>query len=467
MLGSNLGNYRIVKQLGQGGMGAVYLAILESIERLVAIKVLHAHLAGSPEFVTRFLNEAKASNRVIHPGLVQITDYGQSSDGSLYIAMEYLAGELLSHRLMRQKGLLNIHPYIQYIQLIASALAAAHQSGIVHRDLKPDNIMIVSDPDMPDGERTKIMDFGIARLLTNALEFPGLNQLQTHLRTRNDVIMGTPSYMAPEQCRESRNADAKSDIYALGVILYQMLCGRLPFIGSSTGEILAQHIFAQPPDLRSLASHVPHDLSALVHQMLNKDPQGRPSAPEVKERLQQFEQRGAFVSRNGCGPTKGGFDKAGLEDQPQSRSAGSLWPAQAALSRSLWSSRRLVFGLTAGALFVFFIAFARSGANRAIVHWQARELPARPLEAEREKVEILVMTQPPGAQIISQSSGKVVGTTPWRGQQREGSAVGQLILRLSGYQDEALEVPMQKRDVIYQVHLQPVLRKGTRDDYSF
>ena len=212
MVGSQLGSYRLIRQLGDGGMGTVYEGLNEGIERHVAIKVLHPAFARDPEAVTRFVNEARAVNRIEHPSLVQIHEHNRLPDGTTYIVMELLQGETLAQRLSRQKGPLSASVASHIAWQVATALSAAHAKQIVHRDIKPSNLMLVPDPLGPDGERVKILDFGIAKLQTAHRD---------HV-TADRAVMGTPLYMSPEQCEEAGSVDGKSDVYSLGCILFEM-----------------------------------------------------------------------------------------------------------------------------------------------------------------------------------------------------------------------------------------------------
>ena len=270
-------------------MGTVYEGSQESIERRVAIKVLHPELAREPELVARFLNEARASNRVNHPGIVQVTDHGETTDGSVYIVMEYLVGEDLAALLRSQVNGIQLPEALRYARLLASALAAAHLRGVIHRDLKPANVMLVPDPDLPGQQRTKIMDFGIAKLAWTAPRMSKLSAVETHLKTREHTVMGTPSYMAPEQWRETKDVDAKADVYSLGVMLFQLVSGQLPFASAGAGELIAQHIFVTPPLLISLVPHAPAAVSELVATMLKKSAEERPSMAEVHATISAIE----------------------------------------------------------------------------------------------------------------------------------------------------------------------------------
>ena len=276
MAGSLIGQYRVLGKLGEGGMGIVFEAVHEAIERHVAIKVLHSEYAKDPEFAKRFVNEARAVNRVDHPGLVQISDYGQLADGAAYIVMEYIKGETLRGRLQRAGGRLPTADAVKLSLQLADCLAAAHAEGIVHRDLKPENIMIIRSPRRGEGERTKLLDFGIAKLFEDSRE---------HIKTRTNAVMGTPVYMSPEQCRGAGSVDHKSDVYSLGVMMYLMVAGQPPFSGEGFGEILGKHMYEDPPKLELLAKSTPTELVELVHRMLRKDKNQRPSMGDVAATL--------------------------------------------------------------------------------------------------------------------------------------------------------------------------------------
>jgi serine/threonine protein kinase len=272
-LPSRIGAYRVVRSLGEGGMGCVYEAVHEAIERRVAIKVLHPEYARNTEFTARFFNEARAVNRVEHPGLVQVSDYGQQADGTAFIVMEYLKGQSLASRVERSGGKLPPAEVIHYSWQIADSLAAAHAKDIVHRDLKPENVMLVPEPHMPGGERTKLLDFGIAKVVDQGTK--------PRVQTKTDQFMGTPMYMSPEQCEGAGRVDAKSDVYSIGVMMFEMLSGKLPFIADGPGKLLAMHLYVEPPVLKEIAPHVPEALADLVQKLLIKDREQRPSMAEV------------------------------------------------------------------------------------------------------------------------------------------------------------------------------------------
>ncbi len=273
--GSLVGSYRILALLAEGGMGAVYEGINESIERRVAIKVLLPDAAQKPEIVKRFFNEAWVSNRIDHPGLVQVHDQGTLADGTAYLVMELLKGETLEQRL--RQGPLDAENALKQCWQIAQALAAAHERDIIHRDVKPGNLMLVPDPLVPGGERVKILDWGIAKLETG--QRAGL--------TASHVVIGTPTYMSPEQCRGAAEVDPKTDVYALGVILFEMLAGRPPFVAETAIQLQGMHLFQNPPSLAQLVPSLPDSLIALVDSLLAKEKTDRPTMAELAQWISQ------------------------------------------------------------------------------------------------------------------------------------------------------------------------------------
>ena len=249
-----------------------------------AVKVLHARLGQDDATAARFLQEARLANRVKHPGIVAVYEFGQLPDGAPFLVMEYLEGEGLRTRLQRQ-GHLGRAEAMRLGRQLASAVAAAHEQGVVHRDLKPDNVMLVPDPEAPSGERVKILDFGLAKLLLTGEASTGAPH------TQEGAVLGTLSYMAPEQCRSDPQITGKANVYALGVMLYEMLAGRRPFVAEagSAAILWAQHQFQEPPPLEQQAPAVGKELATQVHAMLAKDPRSRPTMLEVAASLAALE----------------------------------------------------------------------------------------------------------------------------------------------------------------------------------
>jgi eukaryotic-like serine/threonine-protein kinase len=263
--GVQVGAYRLVQLIGEGGMGSVWLAEHTMLGRRAAVKLLHASFASRTDVVTRFFNEARAATQIADPGIVQIFDFGHAADGQAFIAMELLEGEALDHRLQRL-GRLQVQEAVRITRQVASSLGAAHARHIVHRDLKPENIYLVRDPEVPGGERAKILDFGIAKLIGDQ---------GNALKTQANAVMGTPVYMSPEQCRGSGGVDARSDVYSLGCVLFTLIAGTPPFAAEGPGELLVAHMTRPAPRVSTLAPHVPSNVDALIARCLDKDPAAR------------------------------------------------------------------------------------------------------------------------------------------------------------------------------------------------
>jgi eukaryotic-like serine/threonine-protein kinase len=274
VVGETIGSYRILSQLGAGAMGQVYLAEHRRLRRKVALKLLARELVDQPELLERFFLEARATSAIEHPGIVQIFDCDVDPTGRPYIVMEYLEGETLAAVLTR-RGPLPALTCARLARGVAEALEAAHAKGIVHRDIKPENMFVRSEP--PDS--IKLVDFGIAKLAGD------FQAGQVH-RTRAGALMGTPVYMSPEQCRDSASIDARTDIYSLGCVTFEMLTGRPPFNRDNLGDLVVAHLTEQPRDVREINASVPAALAELTRDLLRKDPAERPATMRaVADRL--------------------------------------------------------------------------------------------------------------------------------------------------------------------------------------
>ncbi len=263
---TTIGNFQLLRTLGEGGMGVVYEAQHMTMHRRAAIKVLRSELVRDPQAIRRFFNEARATNEVRHPGIVQIYDCGTAEDGSPWLIMELLEGETLSRRISRV-GAMPAADVIALGAQTASVLEAAHRAGIIHRDLKPDNLYVVQNQESEPGERVKVLDFGIAKLNGTAAS--------KSMHTQTGMLMGTPLYMSPEQCRGTGQVDARSDVYSFGLILYQMLSGELPFMSEGMGELFDMQMNRPAPPLASKVPGVNPALAAAIERALRKDPAER------------------------------------------------------------------------------------------------------------------------------------------------------------------------------------------------
>ena len=271
------GKYKIIDKLGEGGMGSVYRASQQPIERLVAVKVLLNKLVDDDMAVRRFDQEARAVSKMQHPNTVTIYDYGQTEDGRFYLVMEFLKGKTLTD-LLRSHGTLEPHLACHVIRQVCASLGEAHLTGIIHRDLKPDNIFLTTVGN--DENFVKVLDFGVAKLADNEA---GATLTQT------GMIFGTPKYMSPEQA-EGRPIDSRADIYAIGVVLYELLTGRPPFLADTAVALLLKHISAQPPEFSKIRSdlNVPKQLEQVTMKALSKNVDHRYSTvDELAEDLYQ------------------------------------------------------------------------------------------------------------------------------------------------------------------------------------
>jgi len=272
LIGTEVGRYRIERLLGEGGMGRVYVAVQPMIGSQVAIKILSDECARTPELLERFFAEARAVNLIRHEGIVNVLDMAMLPDGRPFIVMELIAGTTLGNALRSER--LPLGGLVQVTCEVLSALAAAHAIGIVHRDLKPDNVLVTGEG------HAKVLDFGIAKLA------PGL-QHGLSPRTQTGALLGTPHYMAPEQISGKGQVDARSDIYACGVMLYEAITGRRPFEGETLFDLMRAHLEQPPPSPRSLRPELPVAIEHVVLTAMAKRPEDRfQSATAMAQALQ-------------------------------------------------------------------------------------------------------------------------------------------------------------------------------------
>ena len=322
-VGQTIGNYLITAKLGEGGMGVVYLAEHPVIGRKVAMKAIHPELSRNPEVVSRFVTEAKSVNQIGNEHIVDIHDFGNTPDGEFYFIMEFLQGEALVDRIKRAAPMVPERA-LAIAGQVADALGASHQHGIIHRDLKPENIFLITKGHTPDF--VKVLDFGLAKLTQG--------EDKVSHKTRTGSVMGTPYYMSPEQCEGKANIDHRSDIYSLGVILFEMVTKNIPFGGEGYGEIIVKHITAPIPSPRALNPLLPYAIEAIILRALAK---------RRDERFQTMEEFGAALADpEAYAASAPLFDADGATSAPISvASAGGAAPAGRANSVV---SGQVVFG---------------------------------------------------------------------------------------------------------------------------
>lgn len=450
-------------------MGAVYCARHALINKKVAVKVLLPQFSNNEEIVSRFFNEAKATTMIDHPGIVELFDFGHLEDGSAYIVMEHLGGESMDARIERVKRL-PVAEAARIVQRIAGILSAAHRHGIVHRDLKPDNIFLVPDPGVTEGERPKVLDFGIAKLSGED------SSTGSSVRTRTGVVIGTPVYMSPEQCKGAGKVDHRADIYSLGCILFELLCGRPPFEGDGAGEILAAHIHVPPPDPRTIEPAVPLGLATLLFRSLAKDPSERiQSMDEFADALKKF---------SGSNRSEPGTVGMSIVEEPKSAQLSAVTPQavtpaitpQAVTPRAVvpttlgatagWVESDEVFptksrgglfiGLAVASLVLAVGGYSWlggssdkgkvKGSKAAASQLQAVAQPqapvpdaAPPKAAPVPTIRFDIRSEPEGAEVYS-SDGVLLGKAPWVHTRKKSEALLSFVLKYPGFHDKRISM---------------------------
>ncbi len=288
------GKYRILGKIGQGGMGSVYKALHLAFDELRALKVMSSELISDEIFVKRFKQEAIITRKLQHPNAVRVDDIDEAEDGRPFIVMEFIEGQSLKE-LIREAGPMPVSRVCAIIKQVAAGLAAAHALGMVHRDIKPDNVVLVQ---IPGGEQAKVLDFGVAKLKEARLGGGGLTL------TGTGVVVGTPQYMSPEQAMGKRGdeLDGRSDLYSLGIVMYQMLTGQLPFKADTTMEMLLAHMQRPPTPIRQLRSQleIPDGVANLVMRCLEKKRDLRPASAQAL--IEELEGMDREVAQPFAGP---------------------------------------------------------------------------------------------------------------------------------------------------------------------
>jgi serine/threonine-protein kinase len=443
LVNQTIGNYKVVRLLGEGGMGVVYLAQHPVIGRKVAIKLLHAVLARDPEIVARFFNEARAIHMISHENIVEILDFGQTGDGQPYFIMEYLEGESLSEMITR--GPMPAATVEAIGVQMCHALAAAHAKGIVHRDLKPHNVHIAVKQD--GALEVKILDFGVAKILSSPDD-------QQSVKTRTGSLMGTPLYMSPEQCKGAGVLDHRTDIYSLGVMLFEMLAGRPPFIAEGVGELFAKHMLEDPPSLTDFVPDAPPYMAAAIMRSLAKDPAARfPGMDDFRKAL-------VGEVKLAIPATSGG--RRSLNSQVMTISTKASTTLSSASSEIdedpiglPVQRKRWIWGVVGGGAAVaaaIFLLMPKSAPERASGAVATVDKPAAPAASTapppavtpplKKLVTLRFEAEPAGAHVYRKKDDKDMGVVPLEMQvPRETGKPGEAtsyVFRLPGYRDVAL-----------------------------
>jgi eukaryotic-like serine/threonine-protein kinase len=406
------GRYRIEAQIGEGGMGVVYRVTHIALNKTLALKLLRGEMAKDPEVVQRFMQEAQAATAIGHENIIDINDFGRLPDGTAYFVMEFLNGRPL-HDLIKRGGSLPVSDAVQILRQIAGALGAAHERGIVHRDLKPDNVFVLQRNELSNF--VKVLDFGIAKVGTTK------NKL-----TRTGMVFGTPHYMSPEQAA-GQAVDARTDIYALGVIMYEMFTGRVPFDADTFMGVLTKHMFEQPAPM--FGSDVERQLGAVEQitlRALEKKPENRyPSMQALLEDLDRVLGGGSPRALAGQRPSTEIADAL----EPRSKSELRIEQRLAETQPELPVARRWPYYVAGGlalasavALVLLLRAGGESVSSPALPAAGAPPLPAAPPSAAvsaplpyapappADNGTVSLQTEPSGAEIVIE--GAVVGHTP-------------------------------------------------------
>jgi len=452
LLNTTVGNYRVTKLLGEGGMGAVYLGEHPVIGRKVAIKVLHTALAADKDIVARFFNEARAIHLIGHPNIVEILDFGQTPDGQPYFIMEYLTGEALSEIVAR--GPIAPPEVAHFADQMCRALTAAHGKGIVHRDLKPHNVQIIEKDGSPF---VKILDFGVAKILAA----PDGSQ---SVKTRTGSLMGTPIYMSPEQCKGAGLLDHRTDIYSLGVMIFEMLAGRPPFMAEGIGELFAKHMLEEAPSLLDFAPQTPPSMAAAVMKSLNKELDDRfPSMEDFRKGLlgevavAATPGRPGAARRTSVGAPRHGNVATTMSPQAQSTTLSS---ASSEIDDELVKPKKktglfvgvgLVAAAGVAAAVVLGGGKSPSDAPKAPVAAMPAPAPVVPPPAPPVKTTVTVRFEasPTGTHIFRKSDNKDLGATPLDVKLPHNGPAMDYILRKDGYKDYGVTADLNEDNTVH------------------
>ncbi|HEY3355664.1 MAG TPA: serine/threonine-protein kinase [Polyangia bacterium] len=475
--------YRLERKLGEGGMGVVYLARHIVLEKPVAIKILAEDLARRPDLVQRFLHEAKAASRIHQENIVDITDFGQTPSGTVFFAMELLEGRDLATLIRREVGAVAWPRAKPILVQICRALAAAHQKGIIHRDMKPENVFLIEREGTSDF--VKVLDFGIAKMT-------GMEEQAGNRLTRTGMIFGTPEYMSPEQA-QGTHPDHRVDVYAVGVIMYEMLTGNVPFRADTFMGVLTKHMFTAPvpPSLARPEAGITPDLDAIVMRALEKDRTRRFQTMAELGQAIAATAGGAAIAFGSAGATAaalpggesgalrlpavapGGPESTAVIGGPRVAPLAATAlvapaPAPVAPARSragLWIGLVTAALVLGGGAAVYLLALRPAGVAPAAppkVEVAAPPGPgpvvgAAPADAGPRAVELTIRSRPPGAEVFR--GPERLGLTPAKLSLPAGREEVVLSIRKTGFEERTLRLtPDRERE--FELDLTPVRRTG-------
>jgi len=444
------GKYRVLRVLGKGGMGAVYVAEHVEIGKQVAVKLLHHYFAANADVVRRFSQEARAAAAIGHRGIIDVHDVGTTDDGAPYIVMELLQGESLRGALEREP-VFAVDRAVSIVLRVLSALRAAHAKGIVHRDLKPDNVFLEGPLGRPG--MVKLLDFGISKM-TMGEEGGG------HA-TRTGVALGTPHYMAPEQARGRRDIDHRVDVWAAGVMLYELVTGRTPFGGDNYNAVIAEIVTETIPSPRTLRPDLPEDLTAAIMRALESDRDVRFGSAEAFARaISQHAGAAGGWDENDMGETQLAQAASPSRSVPATRTIGT--GSSGLMSRSRRKAL-LAAGIVVGIGAVGVVAWsvsqpaAQGRDTRRTAEPQAAREPEKATEVAAGVVTIEIVGAPDEARVFfedAEVAGRSIRVAP-------KDAMVPLRVELDGYEPFARMVTPD-HDQRIEVTLEPIAQTGPR-----